>query len=626
MFNKLRKIQKIRLLFFVIADIVLISLSIYLAFYLRFDGEIPSEYFRGLLPATIVFALVFCLPIFYFLGLYSFSWSYVSTQELISLIKGVTAGFVLLSALLFLLKSHPIFRGFPRSTVVISYLLVFIFAGALRFAKRVYFELFKNKSGALQKKRTLIVGAGDAGESILRSILSSRESIYLPVGFVDDNKAKQGIEIHGVKILGTIEDIPEITTSQEVDQLIIALPSAGSGAIKRAVQAGRKAGIKDIKIVPPISEIIDGKISTRNLREIKVEDLLNRPPFSLDTKAIRDFISGKVVLIAGAAGSIGSELSRQVAKFSPSLLLLLDCNETGLFNISKELSSSFFHLRIKELLANIQDKPKIEKIFKKYRPDLVFHAAAYKHVSLMESHPDEAVKNNIFGTEIIAKSALKSGVKKFIFISTDKAVNPTSVMGASKRIGEAICRVLNQKGSTKFIAVRFGNVLDSRGSVVPIFKKQIEKGGPVEVTHPEMERYFMTIPEACLLVLQAGLMGEGGEVFVLNMGKPIKILDLARELIRLSGFEPDKDIPIVFTGPKPGEKFSEEILTAEEGTIATENEKIFKAKLSPVDEEKLQKGLSELREAVEKGDFSKIISIKKSLVPFYEPSEKHFQA
>jgi len=345
---------------------------------------------------------------------------------------------------------------------------------------------------------------------------------------------------------------------------------------------------------------------------------LGREPISLDQRGIENFLKDKKILVTGGAGSIGSELCRQIAKFKPRLLLVLDQDETGIFNISGELRNRFPQLKIVSIIADVRDKIKIEQIFKEFSPEVIFHAAAYKHVPLMEEHPDEAVKNNIFGTKNIADLAIKYGVEKLIFISTDKAVNPTSVMGATKRIGEMICQTLNQKNHTKFISVRFGNVLDSRGSVIPIFKEQIKRGGPVEITHPEMKRYFMVTSEACLLVLQAGTMGKGGEVFVLDMGSPIKILDLAKELIRLSGLEPDKDIPIVYTEPRPGEKLFEELLTAEEGTVATQNQKIFVANLSKVDEEELNTGLDKLKKAADNGEKDAIIKTLKELIPNYK--------
>jgi len=615
-----------RMIFFIVSDIVFIILSVYLAFSLRFDGNIPIQYFP-IIQKVIILAWVFCLPIFYFSKLYFFSWSYVSTAELISLFRATTLGFLFLGITLYISKDFPSFFGFPRSTLFISYFLVFLFCGGVRFAKRIYLQFFRGAKE--EKERTLIVGAGDAGEQILRSIQASPKNPYLPVGFVDDNPIKQGVTIHGIKVLGKINDIPRLIKGNEIEEMIIALPSAGSRIIKKAVELGRKAGLKKIKIVPPITEFINGEVSIGKIKDIDIEDLLGREPVSLDKKSIETFIRNKIVLITGAAGSIGSELCRQVAKFRPSQLLLLDQDETGIFNISEELEDTPPHLyigsggkfpRLIPLIADIRDGEKINQIFNKFHPSVIFHVAAYKHVPLMELHSDEAVKNNIFGTKIVAETALKWSVEKLIFVSTDKAVNPTSVMGATKRVGEMICQSLNQKNITKFISVRFGNVLDSRGSVIPIFREQIKSGGPVEVTHPEMKRYFMTTPEACLLIMQAGAMGQGGEVFVLDMGEPVKILDLAKEMIRLSGFEPDKDIPIVFTGVRPGEKFFEEILSAEEGTIATQHEKIFIAKLSQIDENKLNQCLEKLKVATLNLDKEGIKTILKELIPRYNPS------
>jgi FlaA1/EpsC-like NDP-sugar epimerase len=610
-----RKGKTPRLIFFLVSDIIAIGIAVWLSFILRFDGEVPSFY-APFIKRVIILAVVFLIPIFYFQRLYSFSWSYVSTSELVSLFKAVSLGFLFLAVALYLSKDFPFFKGFPRSTLAVSYFLVFILCGGVRFSKRIYRQFAKKKMGQ-KKEKTLIVGAGDAGEQLLRSILNS-ENPYSPVGFIDDNPAKQGVIIHGLKVLGKIKDIPKIVKKQEVEELIIALPSVGSEAIKNAVEMGRKAGLKKIKIIPPISEIIDG-VSIRSIRDIQVDDLLGRRPVLLDMKSIENFIQNKTVLITGAAGSIGSELSRQVAKFRPSLLLLLDQDETGIFNITEELKERFSGLKFNNLIADIQNGEKINRIFAEYKPDIVFHAAAYKHVPLMEEHPEEAVKNNILGLKNIAEASLKSGAEKFIFISTDKAVNPTSIMGATKRIGEMVCQVSNQKNHTRFISVRFGNVLDSRGSVVPVFREQIKRGGPIKITHPEMKRYFMVTSEAVLLVMQAGALGEGGEVFVLNMGEPVKILDLAKEMIRLSGLEPDKDIPIVFTQPRPGEKFFEEILTAEEGTVATQNQNIFRAKLSAIDERKLEEGLAKLKEAAVRNNRKEIIDILKSLISFYQP-------
>jgi len=610
----------LRLGFFLLFDVIFIILSVYLAFIVRFEGQIPSQYFLNIW-GIILLVLIITIPIFYFSKLYYFDWDYVSAEELISLIKATSLSFLLLTASFFVLRDYPIFTGFPRSTLFISYFFIFIFCGGTRFTKRIYLQIFSGK-GREKKERTLIVGAGDTGEQILRSILSSKYSPYFPIGFVDDNPTKQGILIHGLRVLGRIKDIPKIVKENKIEGLIIAIPSVGSQIIQEAVERGREAGLRKIKIVPPIDEVINGKITIGQLRLVEMEDLLGRELVSLDQKLIENFIQNKIVLVTGAAGSIGSELSRQIAKFKPLSLILLDQDETGIFNISEELEDKFPKLKIAPEICDIRDGEKINQIFNKYRPNVIFHAAAYKHVPLMEGHPDEAVKNNIFGTKIVAEAALKYNSENFIFVSTDKAVNPTSIMGATKRVGEMICQALNKKGPTKFISVRFGNVLDSRGSVIPIFREKIKKREPLEITHPEMKRYFMINPEACLLVMQAGAIGRGGEVFVLDMGNPINILDLAKEMIRLSGLEPDRDIPIVFTQPRPGEKLFEEVLTAEEGVTATQHQKIFMAKLSSVNADKLNSNLKELKDEINLSKRENIIKILKEIVSTYQPDSK----
>src|SRR3989344_3606577 len=595
MFNLLKKTALKRTLFFVTTDIVFIMVSVWLAFILRFDGSIPEQYVPFLF-RMIVLAIFFTIPIFYFKRLYSFSWSYVSSGELISL-----------------------FINFPRSTIFISYFLVFIFCSLTRFSKRIYLHVvgFKRMEN---KERTLIVGAGDAGEQILRNILSSKEGRYFPVGFLDDSPMKRKITIHGCRVLGNIFDMPEVIKNNDIKQLIIALPSANNRIVKEVIALARQAGLRKIKVAPQLHQIISGQISLKNLKDVEVEDLLGRNEITVDKKQIERLIKGKVVLITGAAGSIGSELSRQVAKFSPLLLVLLDQDETGIFNISKELQEKFPEIKIQSLVADVTDKEKIQSVFAKYKPQIVFHAAAYKHVPLMEEQSDEAVKNNVFGLENVAQASLACGAQKFIFISTDKAVNPTSVMGATKRIGEMICQVLSERQATSFISVRFGNVLNSRGSVIPIFKEQIRRGGPVEVTHPDMKRYFMLISEACSLVMQAGAMGSGGQVLVLDMGKPIKIVDLAREMIKASGFKPDEDIAIVFVGMRPGEKLFEEIITADEGIASTQYQKIFTAKLSAIDVVHLQKNMDILRQAVKNSDTDTIKKTIKMLIPSFTPT------
>jgi len=605
-------------LFFVL-DVILITLSVWLAFFLRFEGKIPEEQVSNI-RGFIVLALLSSLPVLYFFKLYSFSLSFISTEELVALIKVNIFSFLFSATVILIFREQAIFFGFPRSVLFISYFLIFLFCGASRFSKRAYAQMFRRGSDK-RKEKTLIVGAGDAGEQILRSILNSRLSSYQPVGFVDDNQFKQGVIIHGIGVLGKIEDIPTVVEREDVEGMIIALPSAGSKTIKRAVEFGNKAGLKKIKIVPSVTEVINGEVNIRTLREVRVEDLLGREQVFLDQRVIENFILNKVILIIGAAGSIGSELCRQVIKFKPSSILILDQDETGIFNIEEELKDNFEQTKIKSVIADILDKQKIEKIFNDFKPNIVFHAAAYKHVPLMEVNSDEAIKNNVFGTKNVTEASLKYGVEKFVFISTDKAINPSSVMGATKRMGEMICQALSQKNNTKFVSVRFGNVLDSRGSVIPIFREQIRRKGPVEVTDPKMKRYFMLNFEACLLVMQAGAMGKGGEVFVLDMGEPIKILDLAHEMIKLSGYEPNKDIPIVFTGVRPGEKLLEEILNPEEGVIATKNKKIFITKLSKVNEEKLDQGLKKLKTVIQTGNQKEIRNILRKIIPSYNPRD-----
>jgi FlaA1/EpsC-like NDP-sugar epimerase len=614
LFNPISK----RKIFFVFADVILIAFSVIAAFLIRFELAIPQIYFQNI-EGIIVLSTLITVPIFYFFRLYSFSWIYVSAGELVSLIKGTLLSFLLLTSSFFVLRDHQIFSGFPRSTLFISYFLIFFFCGGIRFAKRIYLQLFSNKNSE-KKEKVLIVGAGGAGEQMLRNILNSKNSPYFPVGFIDDNPEKKGLLIHGLKILGAINDIPEIAKEKNIDSLIVAFPSAGSALIKRAEEKGIEAGIMDIKYLPPMDELINSadKIGVGELRDIDLEDLLGREATELEQKPIEEFLKNKKILITGAAGSIGSELCRQVAKFNPEFLVILDQDETGVFNILSELKDRFPILKIFSIIADIREEEKIKQIFKKYSPRVVFHAAAYKHVHLMEENVDEAIKNNIFGTKIIADAALENNAEKFVFISTDKAVNPSSVMGATKRIGEMICQLMNKRGKTRFVSVRFGNVLGSRGSVIPVFKEQMSNGkGPITITHKDMKRYFMVTSEACLLVMQAGAMGQGGEVFVLDMGSPVKIIDLARKLISLSGFV-EGDIKIDYIGPRPGEKLFEELLTAEEGTNATQNQKIFIAKNSEIDNDKLNLGIEKLKNSTVCFSREDMVKNLQEIIPFYK--------
>ena len=607
-----------RVFLFLIGDVLLLSLALYGAFLLRFEGQIPQQNLARL-GFYMLIVLGVKLPIFYLMGLYRMSWAYVSFNELIAVFKAVNLSSVVLGAVFFIIRGEQIGGTFPRSILVLDYFLTLFAIGGLRSAKRIYLGLFRGFSS--QGKRVLVVGAGDAGEQIVRAMLQEKRSQYFPVGFVDDDPAKQGIAIHGVRVLGKRAEIPQLVEKHRVEELLIAMPSVSSKVIRETVELGRRAGLKQIKILPGFHELVTGRVGLADIREVQLEDLLGREPVRFEVQEIESYLKDKVVLVTGAAGSIGSELCRQIAKFRPKMLLALDQDESEIFYIENELREKFSDLKLQTVIANIRDKPKIEHVFSQWRPQAVFHAASYKHVPLMDAHPDEAVKNNVFGTLVVAEAAQWWGAEKFILISTDKAVNPTSVMGATKRLAEMVIQVLNYRGGTKFCAVRFGNVLGSRGSVIPVFQEQIKRGGPVVVTHKEMKRYFMVTSEAVLLVLQAGAISQGGEIFVLDMGKPVRIVDLAREMIRLAGYEPDKDIPIVFTEPRPGEKLFEELLTAEEGTLATRHEKIFVAKMNAqILEEPLRKQLKKLEVLVEQNGKDEIICLLQELVPTYKPT------
>jgi FlaA1/EpsC-like NDP-sugar epimerase len=617
MFPKLQRTASTRLLFFFAGDIFLITLSIVLAFLLRFEGAVPDFYLAGTLQIIIVLALLFLLPLLYFFHLYWLSWAYVSTEEMISLWKAVTIGFLLLAGTIIFFRDTVLFQSFPRSVLIVSYVFVFFSLGGLRIAKRLYLQ-FSLKHIKKEQRRTLIVGAGDAGEQLARSLVVARDR-FLPVAFVDDNPIKKGVLIHGIKVAGRIDDIPDVVRNYQVNEIIIALPAAGPEPIKRAVEKGREAQITQMKVIPSLQEIAEKGVPIDTLREVQVEDLLGREPAELHEDLIREFLYGKKVLITGASGSIGSELCRQVARFEPEHIILFDQDETGIFQMASELKRLVPAVKLHLVVGNIQDKSRVEYAFSQFGCDVAFHAAAYKHVPLMEESPSEAIKNNIFGTQVVGEAASRHGIEKFVYVSTDKTVNPTSVMGATKRVGEMMCQALGKEGKTKFVSVRFGNVLDSRGSVIPTFRERLKRREALEVTHPEMERYFMITSEACLLIMEAGAMGEGGEVFVLNMGEPVKIVDLAREMIRLSGLEPDKDIPIVFIGPRPGEKLFEEVLSAEEGTSMTMHEQIRKATLASIDEALLQGQVRKLQDTVDTLKKEDCVAVLKNLVSTYTP-------
>ncbi len=596
-----------KFLFFILDAIILIFVASF-SFLIRFEGNVPSSQIHNL-KNFILLVLIISLPIFYWQRLYHFTWAYVSINELYRVIKSVTIASLLIATTLFIFRDLKIFSGFPRSIILINYFLTFLITGGWRIAKRIFTETIRQEKKIGRK--VLIIGAGEAGEELSRSIIRTRG--YNLIGFIDDSELKQNTFIHNYPVLGKRKDIPEIVKKLEIEEIIIAMPSVEPKITRETVEICRQSGIQKIKILPSLREIITGKTSLANVREISIEDLLGRESVKIDTKLIEDFVENKKILVTGAAGSIGSHLCQQILKFNPAKLIALDQNETGIFHLERNLEKKFPEIQKVFEIGDICNKKKMDWLFQTTKPEIVFHAAAYKHVPLMEAHPLEAVKNNVFGTLIVAQTAIKHQVKIFVFISTDKAVNPTSVMGVTKRISEMICQWLNKKNETKFCAVRFGNVLDSQGNVVGIFEEQIKRGGPVEITHPEMKRYFMVTSEACLLVVQAGALSKGGEVFVLDMGQPIKIVDLAKEMIRLAGYKPDINIPIVFVGLRPGEKLSEEILTDSE--VPTKHEKIFIAKLQDFDEKKLVEGLEKLKSALAQMNKDGIIKVLKELIP-----------
>ncbi|MCL5047042.1 MAG: polysaccharide biosynthesis protein, partial [Actinobacteria bacterium] len=566
-------------------DAVAIILAQFVALGIRFDWEFPTKYLSFITP-LIPYIVPIWLGIYFYFGLYNRLWRYASINELLAVVKAVSVGTVATIILVF--ARH--ITGFPRSLIILTWLLNIVFAGGVRFLLRVRRELSSNGNGngnGKGLKRVLIIGAGDAGSMIATELRRHPELEYYPVGFIDDAKNKQGYRIHALPVLGTRERLKEIVLGRKIEEIIIAMPSAPASIIREIV---RECGPLDIKLkmLPGIYELIEGRVSVNQIRDVQIEDLLGREEIKVDLQEIAAYLASETVLVTGAGGSIGSEICRQIAKFNPKQLLLFGHGENSIYEIDLEIRERFPDLTIVPIIGDIQDIRKVDRVFEHYRPSVVFHAAAHKHVPLMEQNPEEAIKNNIFGTKNVAEAADRYQAKRFVLISSDKAVNPTSVMGATKRAAEIVIQMLARRSRTKFVAVRFGNVLGSRGSVIPLFKRQIARGGPVTVTHPEMTRYFMTIPEAVQLVIQAAAMGQGGEIFVLDMGKPVKIVELARDLIQLSGLEPAVDIKIEFVGIRPGEKLYEEVLTAEEGTSATRHERIFVVKSAGPDHAALE--------------------------------------
>lgn len=604
----------------VLFDLIIVNFTILFALYLRFDWNIPYYQFQFYYSLIIPMCILIVLNNKIF-DLYNNLWRYASVNELIATVKSVT----LFSVELYIVGYFVLHKLFayslhrmPLSIIIISWILNVILIGGSRFLFRISesFNLSQNCKYP-ERKNTLIIGAGDAGNMLIKELKKHPEVGEYPIAVIDDDKTKVGKKISGVPIIGGREDIIDGINKYNISEVILAIPTIDNKNRKEIFDICKNYNVK-LKIIPGIYEIVEGKVNISKIRDVKIEDLLGRDAIVLDTQGIDKYLKDKTVLVTGGGGSIGSELCRQIAKFSPKRLIILDIYENNIYDLQMEFNYSYPDLEKEIIITSVRDKQKLDQVFEKFHPDVVFHAAAHKHVPLMEGNPSEAIKNNVMGTLNVAQCSDKYNVKRFVMISTDKAVNPTNIMGASKRICEMIIQGMDSKSKTEFVAVRFGNVLGSNGSVIPLFQKQISNGGPVTVTHPDINRFFMTIPEAAQLVIQAGSIAKGGEIFVLDMGKPVKIVDLAKDLIRLSGFEPDKDIKIKFTGLRPGEKLYEEVLMDSENLDKTVHEKIFVGKIETVNFENLLNQINELMEVSKEGDDEKIFEEMQKVVCTYK--------
>lgn len=600
----------------IVYDIIAVVAASLLALFIRFEGryiEIPRQYIsRSLqyIPVIIVITLI----IFYGFRLYSSLWTYAGAPELINITFASA-----LSAMVQMMVMVFFDVRMPRSYYILYGVSLWMLVFLSRFSYRGIRTLLMRQASGENTSRVLLVGAGAAGNMLVKEIRNSNYVRKQVVCIVDDDKSKEGNYLHGVKVLGNRQNIPELVKRYRIDEIIIAMPSAPAKEIKEILDVCKETGC-ELKRLPGVYQLVNGEVGISKLKEVDVNDLLGREPVKVDLSTILNYVSGKTVLVTGGGGSIGSEICRQVAEHHPKMLVLVDIYENTTYDIQNELKNKYPELNLVVLIASVRNTKRMDMIFETYRPDIVYHAAAHKHVPLMEDSPNEAVKNNVLGTWKVVQAADKWKVKRFVMISTDKAVNPTNIMGATKRICEMIIQTYNTRSKTEFVAVRFGNVLGSNGSVIPLFKKQIEQGGPVTVTHPDIIRYFMTIPEAVSLVLQAGAYAKGGEIFVLDMGEPVKIADLARNLILLSGHKPDEDIQIVYTGLRPGEKLYEEMLMHEEGLQETENKLIHIGKPIKMDEEHFLLQLENLKEYVvqEPEDIRKWVQ---EIVPTYHPQK-----
>ncbi len=602
-----------------ITDIAVLCGAFVLAYLLRFDFQLNEYYFDNALNQLPFVVFVQFASLFLF-GAYSIIWRYVSLDDIKAFLKAALVSGIILVLIRLLVSSEQFSRWqVPLSIILMDTGLAFAGMLTLRLLRRFAYEVSEKRTFQITKRRlkpkpTLFVGAGRVGALAVRDVLGRADAELEVKGFVDDDRRKKGGSVSGVKVLGTTDDLARLIDELSVEQVVIAVDQAQGKDIRRIIDICREIPVR-AQIVPSLHEIIHGRVQISRIRDVQIEDLLGREAVELDDENLHEFLSDRVVMVTGAGGSIGSELVRQIAEFNPKLLLLVERTEFVLFQIERELVKSFLHTKFVPLIADVGDEPRMREIFAEYQPAVVFHAAAHKHVSLMEGNPTEAIKNNVLATGIIGNLAGEAGVKNFVLISTDKAVNPTSIMGASKRIAEIVLQNLNRIYETNYVAVRFGNVLGSAGSVVPIFREQILKGEAITITDKAMTRYFMTIPEASQLVLQAGALGKGGEIFILDMGKPVKILDLAEDMIRLSGLQPYEDIDIVFTGIRKGEKLFEELEITGENLLKTTHPKIFIGKIATYSGDEVTNIVGNFRRAVEENNAAEIRRLFNHFLP-----------
>ena len=602
----------------VAVDIAFVNLAVFLALYMRVEFKhgmfVDSPFLSNLARYAPIHTIV-AIGVFRLFKMYSSMWQFASVDDVMRI-----AGASLCTVLLHVFGMFLCGFSMPRSLPAINFVLLFLLTCVSRLSPRVVRNLLKRAKGRTNLRRTMLIGAGEAGSTILNEFQTSIHSRNNVVCIIDDDPSKVGQYLHGVRIVGTREAIPECARRYAVDDIVLAIPTASNRSKRELLTLCQKTGCH-IKTLPALYQLANGDVSIQQIRNVQVEDLLGRDSVNVDLSHIDRYVRGKVVLVTGGGGSIGSELCRQLVRYQPKQLIIFDIYENNAYEIQQELRRNVPGFEPVVLIGSVRDRDRVNSVFETYHPDLVYHAAAHKHVPLMEDSPNEAIKNNVFGTLNVAQAADRYGASRFILVSTDKAVRPTNVMGASKRICEMIIQMMDQHSETGFVAVRFGNVLGSNGSVIPLFKEQIEKGGPVTVTHKDIIRYFMTIPEAVSLILQVGAYAAGGEIFVLDMGDPVRIDDLARNMIRLSGFEPDVDIEVVYTGLRPGEKLYEELLLDEEGLEKTKNELIYIGHPIEFDETAFREGLESLRE--EAADNSDHIreAIKRMVPEYHEPEQ-----